>query len=151
MKSRRLPAEAWLALALSGTGGFFATYLWLNPAGAPIFGVSPNTLPLGMAAIIAVLGLVMLVQVVRRAPREGVVPAPGWRMPALVALCAAYSAALPWAGYLLASGLFVGSVAWLFGARRRTVLAGLVLLAPLAIAQFFERAMVIYLPAGRLF
>ena len=148
---RRLGSDVWLAVALATASLFFVVHQLLFPAGTALFGVSPSTLPLAMAGLILLLSLVMLVQALAAAPRiEGAGGERLWQVPALVALSILFVAALPWLGYLIAAALFVGATAWLFGARRPLVVLALMVLTPLLISVFFERAMVIFLPAGRL-
>ena len=149
---RRFSSDVWLALAIAVASLFFVAYQLLNPAGTALFGVSPSTFPLAMSGLILLLSLVMLAQAFAAAPRSGSAGGDqrSWRVPALVALSVLFVAALPWLGYLVASALFVGATAWLFGAKRPLVVMALMVLTPLLISVFFERAMVIFLPGGRL-
>lgn len=145
-------SDVWLALAIGTVSLFFVVYLQRNPSGTPLFGVSPSSLPLAMAALVLALSVVLAVQsLIRRRPSSGDnLQTVSWRLPALLVLCLALVAAMPTAGYLVSGGVFIGAVAWLFGARRPVVLIALVVATPLALSLFFEHAMVIYLPAGRL-
>lgn len=134
---------------------FFAIRLWLNPAGGAVFGVSSGTLPMAMALLLLGLSLALAAvsrAAMRSAPRRRVeAPEGRARLAALALVCLAFVAALPWAGFLLSGALLVGASAWLFGGRRPVRALAMMALAPFALAYFFETAMVIYLPAGRLF
>jgi hypothetical protein len=72
------------------------------------------------------------------------------RLVGLIALCLAFALGLRDVGFLLAGGGLVLGTALLFGARAWPVLLALTLAAPWLLAQFFEQAMVIYLPVGRM-
>jgi hypothetical protein len=58
---------------------------------------------------------------------------------------------MPWFGYIAASALFVGALAWLFGNRRPLAILILMIATPFALSFFFQKAMVVYLPASSLF
>lgn len=75
----------------------------------------------------------------------------GLRLAGLFLACLLFAVALPWLGFLLSGALLVAAAALLLGNRRYGVILAMAVLAPLLLSQFFERAMVIYLPAGRLF
>lgn len=134
----------------------FLVYLWGNPVGAPLFGVSSGTLPTAMAAVLFLTSSLLVVQCwLASSGSEPDVDQDGWhgkaRLLALLAICIAFIASLPWFGFLISGGFLAGGTAVLFGNRRIVAIIGIAVVAPLVLAQFFEKAMVIYLPAGRFF
>jgi hypothetical protein len=155
--SGRRVAEAWLAAALAAVSLFFVVYLWTNPVGTPVFGVSANTLPLSMSILLLLLAVLLLGEALfalKLSSARTVEPAETTNIggPAvLFIVCVVYIVALPWLGFLLSSAALIGVTAWLFGNRRPVTLIALMVLAPFALSIFFEKAMIIYLPAGKLF
>ena len=155
----RLKAVAITFLLLAAGAVALLVHLRLNPSGTPIFGVSADTLPEAMALSIAILSGLLALQTflaLRRAPAARRPAAEGGggaalRFAGLFALCIAFILALPFAGFLLSGAVLVAAAAWLLGNRRHVTIVVVAILAPLLLDQFFEHAMVIYLPAGRLF
>ncbi|MFC3227861.1 tripartite tricarboxylate transporter TctB family protein [Marinibaculum pumilum] len=155
----RLMAVAITCLLLAAGAVALLVHLRLNPSGTPIFGVSADTLPEAMALSIAILSGLLALQTflaLRRAPAAAGRPAAddrnggaAPRFAGLFALCIAFILALPWAGFLLSGAVLVAAAAWLLGNRRHVTIVLVAILAPLLLDQFFEHAMVIYLPAGR--
>lgn len=154
--SGRRVAEAWLAAALAAVSLFFVVYLWTYPVGTPVFGVSANTLPMSMSVLLLLLAVLLLGEALlalkRSSPpvesdESGAIGGPA----ALFIVCVVYIVVLPWLGFLLSSAALVGATAWLFGNRRPVTLIALMVLAPFALSVFFEKAMIIFLPAGKLF
>ena len=170
---RRAIADTAAALVVAATALFLLVHMWVNPAGTPIFGVSADTLPEAMTAVLVIVSLLLVLQSLlglRRAPAG---PAPGQAVPGrpaperseaepsggaaaarfagLFLACLAFAAALPWLGFLLSGAALVAASALLLGNRRWLLILAIAILTPLLLDQFFVRAMVIYLPAGRLF
>jgi hypothetical protein len=139
---------------------FFLLHLIGSQAEGVTAHVSATTLPTALAAMMALLGAVMLFGAWREwrasagtAPatlppvdRSGVV-----RVLLLVGGTAAYIASLPWLGYLACTALYIAGVAWLFGNRRPLSLLLLMLLVPLVLMLFFEKFMIIPLPSAAWF
>ena len=157
---RRIPRDAWAGLALLLGSLFFLAHLMGSQAEGLTDHVSATTLPTALAAVMAVLGVLMLVGAWREW-RKAAASIPdeqdplerggGMRVLLLVGGTAAYIALLPWLGYLVCTGLYIGAVAWLFGNRRPLSLLLLMLLVPLALMLFFEKFMIIPLPSASLF
>jgi hypothetical protein len=153
----KIGKDFWPAAALLAANLFLVFYMYTRESGAAVFGVSPRTLPMAMAGLIILLSAVLMVAAVLRAPAQGTDKnetgggVAAARHVVLLALSSvAYIALMPWIGYFVASALFVGWTAWLFGNRRPLVIAALMILAPLALQFFFEKFMVIPLPEWRL-
>ena len=68
----------------------------------------------------------------------------------MVAWLVVYIAALPWLGYLVASGAFLIGAGLLYGNRRWWVLIGSAVVLPGLLLLFFEKVMIVLLPAARL-
>ncbi len=146
------------AVAVLAAGLGFGAYLLAYPAEGVSQHVSPTTLPTGLAGCLVVLGALMLLRALRRsrgatAAVRQPAPAAGAqaRVALLLAACGGYVALLPFAGYLLGTALFVGATAWLFGNRRPLSIVLLMILVPAVLFLFFEKFMIIPLPAARLF
>lgn len=154
--NERLSAPVLMAAALAAISLGFLVYLWDNPVGAPLFGVSSGSLPTAMAAVLFLTSSLLLVQswMASSAP-EPDADQDGWRgkvrLLVLLAICIAFISALPWFGFLISGGFLAGGTALLFGNRRTAAIIGVAVVAPLVLSLFFEKAMVIYLPAGRFF
>lgn len=155
---RRPGADIAVAAALAATGAAFWLYLYQNPIGRPLFGVASDTLPAALTGVIAIVSAALVVVLLVRpappapAPAEATDGVAGFlRLLALIALCIGFSASLRHVGFLVAGGGLALGTALLFGKRQIVALAVLALAVPFGIAIFFEKAMVIYLPAGRLF
>lgn len=150
-----LRGDLAVAAVLAAVGAGFWLHLRSGPVGQPLFGITPGSLPTGLAALIAVMGaLLVAVLALRRAPAAAPDPEaaglPGaLRLAGLIVLCLGFAVGLREVGFLLAGGGLVLGTALLFGARAWLVLLALTLAAPWLLAQFFEQAMVIYLPVGR--
>jgi len=157
-----------VAAILAATGGAFWLFLYRNPIGQPIFGVGSDTLPSALALVIACLAAVLALRLAvssggaPEAPADSEIEtaqpvggagkrAGSLRLLALLALCLGFCVALRPCGFLVAGGVLALCTALLFGQRKPVNLAFLALGLPYAVAIFFEKAMVIYLPAGRLF
>ena len=163
IRARAYRADLALGVVMAGISAAFLVFMRLNPSGTPIFGVSPLTLPQSMVVLLLALSLVLVVQALMRPPGAPPQQAPreaeehdessgaAWRLAALLGVSLAFAAALPWLGFLLCGGVLVAVTAWLFGNRQIVVIAAMALLTPFLLSLFFEKAMVIYLPAGRLF
>lgn len=157
---RRFPRDGWAGLVLLSGSLFFLVHLIGSQAEGVTAHVSATTLPTALAAVMAVLGGLMLLGAWREWRRAAVAtpseqqqvdPAGVFRVLLLVVGTAAYIALLPWLGYLACTALYIGAVAWLFGNRRLLSLLLLMLLVPLALMLFFEKFMIIPLPSASLF
>jgi hypothetical protein len=73
------------------------------------------------------------------------------RVAAMVIWTAAFITALPWLGFLLSSGLFLVGANLLYGNRNPVSIVGLAVIVPALLYLFFEKFMIILLPASRLF
>lgn len=173
-RGRKPGADITVAAILAATGGTFWLFLYRNPIGQPIFGVGSDTLPSALALVISCLAAVLALRLALigggapEAPaevndatgREGGTGRsaestdnrPGsLRLLALVAIGIGFCVALRPLGFLVAGGALALFTALLFGQRKPVTLALLALGLPYGVAIFFEKAMVIYLPAGQLF
>ena len=152
-RTPRRPGELVFAVILTGAS------LWLLWQAYLISGltglVTPGTFPMLAAAAMVVSSLVNLVRTVRRPAPTGprlrflreITPL---RHVIVLALIAAYVAAMPWLGFLVASGLFLLAafqILW-----RRHVLVTLVLTAAAlgAIYVVFRVIFQVVLPSGTL-
>ena len=153
--------DVLVATVLAATSLAFWVYLIRNPIGMPVFNVASGTFPTALALLLFVLSaglaaisLVRMVRATSSAP-----PATdeddGWRGAArllgLLALGIAFAATLKTIGFLISGSALVLGTALLFGNRRIVAIALMVGLAPITLSMFFEKFMVIYLPAGELF
>ncbi|MCR8723170.1 tripartite tricarboxylate transporter TctB family protein [Frigidibacter sp. ROC022] len=153
---RRLDGDGWAALVLLG---FCAVFLFdlLNSQATGAY-VTSVTMPIAIVVLMASMALVLLVGSVLRTGRTAPKPRAespsgrglNWRVPAMVLWLVAYTAALPWVGYLLASGVFLVGAGMLYGNRRWTVLLASAVVLPGLLLLFFEKVMIVLLPAARL-
>jgi len=145
-----------VAAGLAAVGWGFWFWLRSHPIGMPLFGVTPGSFPTGLALMIGGVSVLLVVALALRppAPRPADDEAGGLagalRLVALFGLCLGFAVGLREIGFLLAGGMLVLGTALLFGARSPVLLAALTIGAPLALQVFFEKAMVIFLPVGRL-
>ncbi|TNF19023.1 MAG: tripartite tricarboxylate transporter TctB family protein [Rhodobacteraceae bacterium] len=152
----RLDADGWAALVLLGLCAVFLSNLLRSEATGAY--VTSATLPIAVVMVMAGLSALLLAGSVlrmRRAPpagarRPGATRGLNWRVPALVAWLIAYVAALPWVGYLLASGGFLIGAGLLYGNRRWGVLLVSALVLPGLLLVFFEKVMIVLLPSASL-
>ena len=101
-------------LAVAGAWAWLASTLPLRGPGGP----GPGVVPLLLAAVLAVLGLALLLQAWHADAETGPRPGPGWRQAGLVVgLLALYVAALAHVGYVSATLPFLGLGVWLCGGR----------------------------------
>ena len=119
--------------------------------------LGPGVLPSLVAAALAAAGLALVLS--RRAGRRGARPeeAPAWPGPAgskrllvTAAATVAYVAALPRAGFPLASAAYVAAMAWYLGERRALVAVAWGLAVAAALWAGFVRGLGLPLPAGPL-
>nr|WP_306265510.1 tripartite tricarboxylate transporter TctB family protein [Pararhizobium sp. IMCC3301] len=157
---RQLDPDAWAALVLLGLCAVFLTNLLSSDATGAY--VTSTTMPIAVVVVMAGLAVLLLggsvLRMVRTAPQQEAAsttlaaPAPGldWRVPMMVAWLVVYIAALPWLGYLVASGAFLIGAGLLYGNRRWWVLIGSAVVLPGLLLLFFEKVMIVLLPAARL-
>lgn len=108
-------------LAVAGAWAWLARSLPLRGPDGP----GPGFVPLLLAGVLALLGVLLLVQAARGGPATTPAPGPGWRQAALVVgLLALYTAALAHAGYVAATLPFVGLGVWLCGGRSPRLVLG---------------------------
>ena len=148
----RLSADAWIALGLLASCGIFLGELMRSESSGAF--VKTTTLPITL--VIVLMGLAMLLLI--GALRKGVVEtATGsnnraglHRVGGMVVWIALYVAALPWAGYLTATAVFLVGASLFYGNRRWGVILAWAILLPVALLLFFEKFMIVLLPASRL-
>jgi hypothetical protein len=152
-------ADLAVAATLAAAGTGFWLYLYRNPIGRPLFGVGSDTLPAALALVIAGLSLALVIALsIRRRPAPAVGRGDAengvqgsLRLLALVVLCLAFCIGLRQVGFLISGGALVLGAALLFGKRQVVALSLMTFAVPFVVTLFFEKAMAIYLPAGRLF
>lgn len=157
---RRLDPDAWAALVLLGLCAVFLSNLLSSDATGAY--VTSTTMPIAVVVVMAGLAVLLLagsvLRMVRTAPQQeaasttAAAAAPGldWRVPMMVAWLVVYIAALPWLGYLVASGAFLIGAGLLYGNRRWWVLIGSAVVLPGLLLLFFEKVMIVLLPAAKL-
>jgi putative tricarboxylic transport membrane protein len=152
VKSIRIGRDFWLAAILLAASLFFVAHLHLRESGTAVFGVSSRSLPMAMAIMMSVFAATLLLGALVRgdANATGSGRTDLRRIALLLLSSLIYVAAMAWIGYFIASAVFVGWIAWLFGERRPYVIATVAILAPFALQLFFEDFMVIPLPEWRL-
>ncbi len=117
------------------------------PVGGPE-GPGPVFVPLLLAVGLAVLGLVLLLQTLRR-PAHGAPTGPGWGQAGRVlGLLALYLAALVHVGYAAATAPFVAAAMVLCGARAPLLVAGTALGFTLAVWAVLTVLFGVPLPRG---
>jgi hypothetical protein len=153
---RRLTGDVWVAAILLGASGFFLGHLLSTPSSGGF--VSTTTLPTAVAATMTVLAAALLGWSVWRAA-DGASAARTldaargghWRVLALLVWTALDLALMPWLGYLATTAVYVGGLALLYGSRRPLAVVALMVLVPTVLLLFFERFMIVLLPAAQLF
>lgn len=142
-----MPREAWIALAVAAAS---AVALWelARTPGTGAF-VKTTTFPTVVCAVLLALAVLHFIGAwLRRKAQSGrILPAPIL----LFGLTALYIFALPWTGYFLTSALYFGAASLLFGNRQPVSIVVAMIVVPLALLLFFEKYMVVLLPAARLF
>lgn len=110
----------------------------------------PAVFPIGMAVLWGVAGLALLVSGVRKTTVAEPAARAGWRPWALLALAAAYAAAMPWLGFISSSALFVGLALRTLGYRHGWRAAAIGLTAGFVVYLIFGVVMSVPLPEGLL-
>ena len=147
-----MPRDAWVALAVAAASAISLWELARTP-GTGTF-VKTTTFPNAVCTVLLALALVHFAGAWRRRARAAAAPGAGAapaRAAGLFALTVLYIAGLPWFGYLLASALYFGGASLLFGNRQPVSIVVAMIVVPLALLLFFEKYMVVLLPAARLF
>jgi hypothetical protein len=103
-----------------------------------------------MAVLWGVAGLALLVSGVRKTTVAEPAARAGWRPWALLALAAAYAAAMPWLGFISSSALFVGLALRTLGYRHGWRAAAIGLTAGFVVYLIFGVVMSVPLPEGLL-
>lgn len=152
---RRIPADGWIALALLMACGVSLNELLAAEASGAF--VTSTTFPIALVVVLGLLAVALLGGSLLRGAGEvsrpdpaGTSPADLVRLAAMVAWVALYVAALPWAGYLAASAVFLVGAGLVYGNRQWGVILGVAALLPLALLLFFEKVMIVLLPASKL-
>lgn len=153
---KRLDADGWAALVLLALCAVFLSNLLASDATGAY--VTSATMPIAVVVVMAGLAVLLLAGSVLRmrhtvptgATDPGSPRGLNWRVPALVAWLVVYVAALPWVGYLLASGGFLIGAGLLYGNRRWWVLLVSAVVLPGILLLFFEKVMIVLLPAAHL-
>ncbi len=149
-----MPRDAWIALAVAAAS---AVSLWelARTPGTGAF-VKTTTFPTAVCALLLALAVLHLLGAWRRRPaaRAATATVAGGsaaRAAALFGLTVLYIIALPWTGYFATSALYFGAASLLFGNRQPVSILVAMIVVPLALLLFFEKYMVVLLPAARLF
>ncbi|MCW5729306.1 MAG: tripartite tricarboxylate transporter TctB family protein [Alphaproteobacteria bacterium] len=145
---KRPSEEAGLAAILLAASLVLAAITPFQVTGGEIWGIGSATLPIALAVAIALLAAWLLVDALRNQrpaeePRQR-----SWPIPVMTLGLVAYIAALPWLGFYLSTVLLVGGLARLFGEGRILAILVLALAVPAVLLVFFERFMIILLPAA---
>ena len=110
-----------VVLAVAGAWAWLASALPLRGPGGP----GPGFVPLLLSGVLALLGILLLLQAAPRGARTEPRREPGWRQAGLVVgLLAVYVGALAHLGYATATLPFVGLGVWLCGGRSPLLVAG---------------------------
>lgn len=149
-----MPRDAWVALAVAAAS---AVSLWelARTPGTGAF-VKTTTFPTAVCAVLLALAVLHLLGAWRRRAAARTVTATvaggsAARAAALFGLTMLYIIALPWTGYFATSALYFGAASLLFGNRQPVSILVAMMVVPLALLLFFEKYMVVLLPAARLF
>lgn len=146
---RALPADFYVALVLIAAGGVVLNDLARAGLTGPY--ATPATLPMASAAALVGLSVVLLLGALRRrvAAEGGGLPtgAAALRVLGLLGATALFIFTMPLLGYLAASGLFMLLAGLLFGNRNPLSLVLTAVIAPVALYFFFEKVMLVFLPA----
>lgn len=142
-----------IALGLLALCGVFFAELQNSRASGAF--VTTTTFPKVLVGLLAGLSALLLLGAIRRpAAVPGFHGGPGTagllRVAGMVGWIAVYVAALPWAGYFAATAVFIVGASLLFGNRRWGVIASWAVLLPAVLIVFFEKVMIVLLPASRL-
>ncbi|WP_154402090.1 tripartite tricarboxylate transporter TctB family protein [Ornithinimicrobium cavernae] len=150
--------EIVLAAGLVGVG----LYMLLSAQGIPVpptdHGPGPRVFPYAVGAGLALVGLWLVVAVLRgdRAEAEAgedidLDTGTSWTtLGLLAAILVGYVLLLEPLGYLLATILFFGGVAWTLGSRNWRLLLLISIVLPLVVFLLFTRGLGIYVPNGLL-
>jgi putative tricarboxylic transport membrane protein len=118
--------------------------------------LTPAFIPLATTAIICVLAAILLAQgILARTPTES--RAEPWSIRPLATMIVTvfvmlvYVGAIPWIGYIAATGAVLVLLALVYGNRSIVQIVILAVVAPPAILVFFRYTMLVLLPQGRLF
>lgn len=149
-----MPRDAWIALAVAAASALSLWELARTP-GTGAF-VKTTTFPTAVCALLLALALLHFLGAWRRraAVRTATATVAGGsvaRAAALFGLTVLYIIALPWTGYFATSALYFGAASLLFGNRQPVSILAAMIVVPLALLLFFEKYMVVLLPAARLF
>lgn len=151
-----MPRDAWIALAVAAASALSLWELARTP-GTGAF-VKTTTFPTAVCALLLALALLHFFGAWRRraAVRTATATATvaggsAARAAALFGLTVLYIVALPWTGYFATSALYFGAASLLFGNRQPVSILAAMIVVPLALLLFFEKYMVVLLPAARLF
>lgn len=148
----RMSPDGWVALALIALCGLFLNELLTSEASGAF--VKTTTLPTALVFVLIGLSVLLLVGALRDgAPASAHRPkniAGHVRICAMVGWIALYVASLPLAGYIFASVVFLIGSSLLYGNRRLGVIVIGSILLPVILQIFFEKVMIVLLPASRL-
>jgi len=152
-------ADMWIAVLVAILNGFFVWKLLSAPGEDTHF--RPTTFPLAFAMILVALSLVLFVRSLGRGTdvrelrsaltNEYARTGSGVRVVGTIIATAAYIAALPWVGYLISSMAYFSAMSLMFGNRRLGSILFAMIIVPATLYLFFEKYMLVLLPAGRLF
>ena len=146
---------AWKNI-VAGTGllAFSAWYAWLA-AGLPERSLpntpGPSFFPFVVIALVAVLSAALVIKgaMALRAGGETTRPAAASRLPALtIAAFFVYLAALPFAGFIVASIVFFAVLMLLYGSRKPLLVGAASTLVPVVLFVIFRYGFQIVLPRG---
>jgi len=144
-----MPRDAWIALVVAAASAVSLWELARTPASGAF--VKATTFPFAVCVAMLALSLLLFAGALRRRARQtGGTPA-SLRAAGLCGLTVLYVAALPWTGYFATSALYFGALSVAFGNRRPVSVVIAMVLVPLALLLFFEKYMIVLLPAARLF
>lgn len=136
--------------ALVLAGGYWALAVDL-PISLLSDAVGPGGVPVAIAMLMAVAGVVLILRSLVGAPREAPPSPAHGRAAGMLALLVAYVLAVPIIGYPLALGLLVGAIALYAGERPGLGLAAFAVGIGVFFWFGFVRVMGIPFPAGTLF
>lgn len=152
MTINRDAAAAFGILVFSIAYGLQATGIEMFP-GQEYEAFTPQTFPLALAVIGAVLAMAQIAKSLREPPEDGVSwSGYDWRRVGLLLLSmVAYGATFTWLGFLVSTILFLAAGYLILGERRLVVLGSASVLVTVGFWLIMTRLLGIYLAPGELF
>lgn len=141
-----MPARIGVPLAVLAVAGVWGLLARRLPVSGPE-GPGPGFVPMLLAALLALLGLLLLVQDARAGARVETSRRPGWgQATVVVGLMALYILAMTRVGFVLATPPYVALAVWQCGGRSLRLIVGTALGLTLAVWVLLARLFGVPLP-----